>query len=323
MINPAIIGPANLTPGEVAAFSLCGLVYQKHPDKWKKVLDQHEQAYLGDPAADVAQIISLSKERGRYFTEDFDAMLKDLHFNSLGTFWDKLSTGAGKILGSDLVSTGAGVAANIFAPGTGGMASSIVGSLGDKLAAGNTPPANADPGFEWPKEEEFPQQRWGSLLSSSSPSKDDLTKALDRAKFLVTEYQRQTDYHTGRNQMQNANSTALWRDRAKEFVSALEAKMSGSPDKKTEQLIKDVFTDKTGADLDDRSASKDLKNKMEKDTKDESSDDKILGLEKKTFWMIAIPVIILVVALIVWLIMRYRKKKLAAKNGSGQLKAAA
>lgn len=320
MINPAIIGPANLSPGEVAAFSLCGLVYQKHPDKWKKVLDQHEQVYLGDPASDVAQIISLSKDRGRYFTEDFDGMLNDLHFNSLGDFWDKLKSGAGKILGSDLVSTAAGVGANIFAPGTGGIASNIVDTLGDKLSGG--PPAGAEPGFEWPKESEFPQQAWVNLINNSSASKSDLQAALDRAKFLVTEYQRQTDYHTANNHPQNANSTALWRDRAKEFVSALTNRMSSPPDKKTEQLVKDIFTDKSGADLDDRSASKDLKNKMEKDTNDESSDDKILGLEKKTFWMIAIPVIILIVALIVWLIMRYRKKKLAQKNG-GQLKAAA
>lgn len=317
MLDSKGIKQYSLTPGETIALALFDRVHTRYPEKIRNVIEMHDNKFTGDPNADLVQVVSLAKTRGRYFTEDMEGALKDLHFNNFGDLWDKLKSGTGKILTNDLVQTGAGVAANIFAPGTGTMASGALETIGQAIS--DKPPVNAPSTFSWPPEAEFPRQAWANLVADPKASKSDLAAALKKAKDLVTEYQRQTDEHTAKGHLDNAKGTAIWRDAAAAFVTAFQSKIDNS-DTKTEDLLKDIFSkDQKSPNLDERDGADKFKEKMDKDQKDKEEKDAeivFLGMTRKqvrTGGLVLL--IILILSISIWLYMRH-KKKLAEKKAA-------
>jgi len=148
MINTDVFRALQMTPGEAAAIALFDRIYETNPGKIKDLLEAHDQKFTGDPNIDFMQIYNLSKERDRFFNDDYAQVCKDCKYFSLGDMFDKLKSGAGKLL--DTVAPVAGVAANIFVPGTGGLASGLLSNIGDKLqgagsAAAPTPSPSPPP----------------------------------------------------------------------------------------------------------------------------------------------------------------------------------
>jgi len=81
--------------------------------------------------------------------------------------------------------------------------------------------------FYWPTESEFPQTAWSNLLASSDTSDAQvilLGTALERAKWLMTEYLRQHQYHIDHptaTSKDDAGITLGWANKATDFANQL------------------------------------------------------------------------------------------------------
>ncbi len=127
-INKGVVNQLELTPGEAAAITLFDEVYTRQPGNIKKLLEQHDQVFTGDPNVDFLQVYQLSQDRQRYFNEDYAKMCEEAHYFSLGDMMDKVSSAIGKTV--DIIKPVAGSALTIFAPVAGALANEALPGSG-------------------------------------------------------------------------------------------------------------------------------------------------------------------------------------------------
>lgn len=331
MLQKSAIKAAKLSPGETLAFALLNEFHTKHPDKFAAVLSKHEHSFTGNQMLDIIQVDKLARDRGRWFTEDFESALNDAKYFSLGDLFDKTKTGLGNVLSSNAAGTAAGLAANIFAPGTGGLASNVVGGLGAALGGGShqgsggqeapDPPSPTSPpelqasasdlsgiwtGTYWNKTYNsfVPVVITGKTIQGH-PLAATMNYTYDNASTIRVPQLNVTGSISGDGKTISFSNGGTWIKLSNE---------QGVNPQAVTQAVNQAFSPKSPntPNLDDRDPAKNLDKEMDKD--DDSSDDKILGIKKKYFWYVATPVILLVVSLIVWLILRARKKKKLAEQ---------
>ncbi len=75
---------------------------------------------------------------------------------------------------------------------------------------------------------EFKLDYYNALITDPRLTPSQIKDTIDEVQYYVTEYQRQTNEHTGNNDSYNAGISASWRDTAQMVLNELTAKLAGS-----------------------------------------------------------------------------------------------
>lgn len=190
MINLEAVKQLNFTPGEAAAVAMYVNTYNKNIEGLKKLFAKHEQKITGDPNIDLYQIYSMSKDKGRFFDEDLEATiledpmfanakLKDLIPKIKNIVNNNIKPGLGTAL--TVLAPVAGLAANAFAPGLGGLASGLATSLGNTLSQPKQKPGANPNELSAPVQEALQQ----TFLPSNTAPLDDRPEAANLLNTLL------------------------------------------------------------------------------------------------------------------------------------------
>lgn len=148
MINREAIKQLNFTPLQAAAIAMFVHQYNRNTEGLKKLFTRHEKSFTGDPNIDLYQVAHLSKERGRFFDEDFEnTAASDPMFSSakgaFGNLVNNIKDAVSNVVNTvkpiagaalQVLAPVAGQAANAFAPGSGPAAQGLASSLGTVLS---------------------------------------------------------------------------------------------------------------------------------------------------------------------------------------------
>ena len=284
MVNTQAIRAINPTPGQAAAIAVFADLYSKNPSVIKNLLTKHEQTFTGNPTLDLLQTAELIKNRGRFFNTDFEKTWNDAKYFSLSDFGDKL-----KEVGQNIMQTVApiaGQAVQLFAPAIGQAAAGLVsGGEGGGSASGGDGSGGGLSGFMSGGDSGgglsgFLSGGGGASVISG------LTGSLGQ---LLSNFGKKKD------QPQPTVSEAI-----------------AEPVK---QAIAQTFSESSTGTLDSRPSAADLLALLNGGSSPASTEKKILGMTKKTFIIVVCIVGAVIIAIVVWVIIHYRKKaKLKAKK---------
>jgi len=103
MIDGKILKDSNLTPGESVAVALFADLYSKNPAVVKQLIESHENKFTGNPNIDFMQIAELSKQRKNFFDNDYRKAMAGIKYKNCHNFCDKTVSASRKLSGKNFL----------------------------------------------------------------------------------------------------------------------------------------------------------------------------------------------------------------------------
>lgn len=286
MVNNQAIRAIKPTPGQAAAIAVFADLYSKNPAVIKNLLNKHEQTFTGNPTLDLLQTAELIKNRGRFFNTDFEKTWNDAKYFSLSDFGDKL-----KEVGQNIMQTVApiaGQAVQLFAPAIGQAAAGLIGGGGGEGGGGAAGGDGSGAGLAGFMSGGDSGGGLSGFLSGGGGASviSGLTGSIGQ---LLSNLKKK-----------------------KEDIQPVASEVISEPVK---QAIAQTFSESSTGNLDSRPSAADILALLNGGSSPASTEKKILGMTKKTFIIVACIVGAVIVAIVIWVIIHYRKKaKLKAKK---------